>query len=87
MIELYQDGKLCLVHLISIGQKLGFKARIKRGATSMITHCENLLPIINGETIERLPWVLRIDLWYNAQETRGTNPARFKGMVVEDIHR
>ena len=53
----------------------------------MITHCENLLPIINGETIERLPWVLRIDLWYNAQETRGTNLARFEGMVVEDIHR
>jgi len=31
--------------------------------------------------------VLRIDLWYNAQETRGTNPARFEGMVVEDFHR
>ena len=62
MIELYQDGELCLVHLISIGQKPGFKARIKGGAMSMITHRENLLSVINGETVERLPWVLRIDL-------------------------
>ena len=54
---------------------------------SMITHRENLLSVITGETVERLPWVLRIDLWYNAQETRGTNSARFEGMVVEDIHR
>ena len=54
---------------------------------SMTTHRENLLSVINGETVERLRWVLRIDLWYNPQETRGTNPARFEGMVVEDIHR
>ena len=54
---------------------------------SMTTHRENLLSVINGETVERLPWVLRIDLWYNAQETRGTNLARCEGMVVEDIHR
>ena len=54
---------------------------------SMITHRENLLSVITGETVERLPWVLRIDLRYKAQETRGTNLARFEGMVVEDIHR
>ena len=51
---------------------------------SMTTHRENLLSVINGETVERLPWVLRIDLWYNPQETGGTNPARFEGMMVED---
>ena len=34
----------------------------------MITHRENLLSVITGETVERLPWVLRIDLWYNAQK-------------------
>ena len=88
MIELYQDGEPCLVHLIGIGQKLSFKARIKGGgAMSMITHRENLLSVITGETLEHLKWVLHIDLWHNAQETRLTNPAHFEGMRVEDIRR
>jgi corrinoid protein of di/trimethylamine methyltransferase len=54
---------------------------------STISHRENLLAVISGETVERMPWVPRIDLWCNAQEMRGTLPAEFEGMTVEDIHR
>ena len=54
---------------------------------SSISHRENLLSVIQGETVDRLPWVPRIDLWFNAQEIRGTMPEQFEGMSVEDIHR
>ena len=52
-----------------------------------ISHRENLLSVIRGETVDWLPWVPRIDLWFNAQEIRGTMPKKFEGMSVEDIHR
>lgn len=54
---------------------------------SSISHRENLLSVIRGETVDQMPWVPRIDLWYNAQENRGTLPQQFEGMAVEDIHR
>lgn len=54
---------------------------------SSINHRENLLSVIRGETVERIPWVPRIDLWHNAQEIRGTLPTQFDGMSVEEIHR
>jgi corrinoid protein of di/trimethylamine methyltransferase len=54
---------------------------------STISHRENLLSVIRGETVDQMPWVPRIDLWYNAQENRGTLPPQFEGMAVEDIHR
>ena len=52
-----------------------------------ISHRENLLSVIHGETVDQMPWIPRIDLWHNAQEIRGTLPKRFEGMAVEDIHR
>jgi len=61
-------------------------AETKNGAHDM-THRETLLAVFNGETVDKLPWIPRIDLWHNAQEIRGTMPKRFKGMQVEDIHR
>ncbi len=54
---------------------------------SSISHRENLLAVIRGETVEGMPWVPRIDLWHNAQEIGGTLPEQFEGMSVEDIHR
>ena len=52
-----------------------------------MTHRETILAVFNGELVDRIPWVPRIDLWHNAQEIRGTMPARFEGMRVEEIHR
>ncbi len=52
-----------------------------------MTHRERMLRTLRGEPTDSIPWAPRLDLWYNAQETRGTNPARFEGMVVEDFHR
>ncbi len=54
---------------------------------SSISHRENLLAVIGGETVDRMPWVPRIDLWHNAQALAGTLPEQFEGMSVEDMHR
>jgi len=51
------------------------------------THRQRILSVFSGETVDQMPWVPRIDLWFNAQEARGTLPERFHGMQVEDIHR
>ena len=45
------------------------------------------MSVIQGETVDWMPWVPRIDLWFNAQEIRETMPEQFEGMSVEDIHR
>ncbi|MDP6691801.1 MAG: corrinoid protein [Alphaproteobacteria bacterium] len=52
-----------------------------------MTHRETILAVFNGETVDSIPWVPRIDLWHNARELAGTLPSQFEGMRVEDIHR
>ena len=51
------------------------------------SHRQRILSVFKGEMVDRMPWVPRIDLWFNAQDARGTLPERFQGMQVEDIHR
>lgn len=53
----------------------------------MMTHRERILRVFRGEMVDQIPWVPRLDLWHNANESQGTLPARFKGLSVEDIHR
>jgi len=53
----------------------------------MMTHRETLLKVAQGELVEKIPWVPRIDLWHNAHESAGTLPAKYQGLSVEDIHR
>jgi methanogenic corrinoid protein MtbC1 len=53
----------------------------------MMTHRETLLKVAQGELVDKIPWVPRIDLWHNAHELAGTLPAKYQGLSVEDIHR
>ena len=51
-----------------------------------MTDKERMLRAARGEWADRLPWVPRIDLWYNANSRRGTLPARYrKGVTLDEI--
>ncbi len=44
----------------------------------MMTYKERMLKAAKGEWADHLPWVPRIDLWYNSNSMRGTLPKPFK---------
>jgi uroporphyrinogen-III decarboxylase len=48
---------------------------------------ERILAAIRGETVDRVPWVPRLDLWYTANLRRGTLPDRWQGWSLPDILR
>ena len=52
----------------------------------MMTHRQRILNVVRGEAVDRIPWVPRIDLWYNANELAGTLPKKYQGLTVEEIH-
>lgn len=51
-----------------------------------LTMKERMLRAIRGQWADYLPWVPRIDLWYNANRYRGTLPSIFsKNISLEEI--
>jgi hypothetical protein len=51
-----------------------------------LTVKEQMLRAIRGQWADCLPWVPRIDLWYNAHSYRGTLPAVFqKDVSLEEV--
>jgi uroporphyrinogen decarboxylase-like protein len=51
-----------------------------------MTHKERMLRAARGQWADRLPFAPRLDLWYNAQVSRGTLPARYShGATTRDI--
>ncbi|MBW2285671.1 MAG: hypothetical protein JRF65_13875 [Deltaproteobacteria bacterium] len=52
-----------------------------------MNHRERIKAVFEGETVDIIPWVPRIDLWHNAHALAGTLPRKYEGMTVEDIHR
>ncbi len=53
----------------------------------MPTHRERILAVMRGETVDVIPFVPRLDLWWLAQMSRGTMPEEFAGMTPDDIAR
>jgi methylmalonyl-CoA mutase cobalamin-binding domain/chain len=53
----------------------------------MVTHKERILMVARGETTDMLPYVPRIDLWYNANSMSGTLPKKHIGRARDDISR
>ena len=52
-----------------------------------MTHRERFIAAFKGETADILPYVPRIDLWYNANRYAGTLPDRHKGRTQDEISR
>jgi len=51
-----------------------------------MTHKERMLKAAKGEWADQLPWVPRIDLWYNSNSVRGRLPARYrKNATLDEI--
>jgi hypothetical protein len=50
-----------------------------------VTHKQRLLAACRGEVPDRIPWVPRLDLWYQARQRAGTLPPQFAGMTLREI--
>ncbi len=50
-----------------------------------MTHKERILAACRGEVPDRIPWVPRLDLWYNAHKRAGTLPAPFGEATLRQI--
>jgi uroporphyrinogen-III decarboxylase len=48
---------------------------------------ERMLAVLNRERPDRIPWIPRLDLWYNAALLDGTLPERFAGLSLREIQR
>ncbi len=53
----------------------------------MMTHRQRMLMAMRGEMPDILPYVPRIDLWYNANSVAGTLPKKHKGRTQDEISR
>ena len=50
-----------------------------------MTYRQRMLATINGEAVDQIPWVPRMDLWYIANRARGTLPKKFIGLDLVEI--
>ena len=50
-----------------------------------MTHKERMLATLRGQPVDRLPFVPRLDLWYNANKLAGTLPDRLAGASLFDV--
>ncbi|NIM97739.1 MAG: hypothetical protein GTO24_06570, partial [candidate division Zixibacteria bacterium] len=50
-----------------------------------MTNRERLLAILEGRSPDRIPWIPRLDIWYNAHKNLGSLPDRFKGMNLREV--
>jgi methylmalonyl-CoA mutase cobalamin-binding domain/chain len=53
----------------------------------MTTHKQRILAALKGEMADSLPYVPRIDMWYNANVAFDTLPAQHKGRTQDEISR
>jgi len=53
----------------------------------MYTHRARIAAALRGESVDRLPYVPRLDLWYLANSTSGTLPAQHAQRSMNDIAR
>ena len=51
----------------------------------MLTHKERILKLADGEMVDKIPFVPRLDLWHNANTYRGTLPEAYKNMSADEI--
>jgi hypothetical protein len=49
------------------------------------TYRQRMLAVLQGRPADRMPWVPRLDLWYNARRRAGTLPPRFRGASLREL--
>jgi hypothetical protein len=50
-----------------------------------MTHKQRILAACLGQTCDRIPWIPRLDLWYNARSRAGTLPHPFEKASLREI--
>jgi len=50
-----------------------------------MTHKQRILAACRGELPDRIPWVPRLDLWYNAHSRAGTLPPPYRGLSLREL--
>jgi len=53
----------------------------------IMTDRERLLNIMAGRSPDRIPWIPRPDIWYEANRLRGRLPAKYQGWTLDKIRR
>jgi len=52
-----------------------------------MTNRERILALLDRKSPDRIPWIARLQLWYNARRSEGNMPARFRGMTINEVAR
>ena len=52
-----------------------------------MTHRERILAIMEGRLPDRLPWIPRLAIWYEANRREGTLPPEYRGSSLRQVER
>ncbi len=52
-----------------------------------MTNRERILAILDGKTPDRIPWIPRLQIWYDAHRHAGTLPERHRGRTLREVER
>jgi len=52
-----------------------------------MTNRERLIAILEGRSPDQIPWIPRLQLWYNANKKWGTLPEKYRDWPLRDIER
>ncbi|MBN1935291.1 MAG: hypothetical protein JW934_11530 [Anaerolineae bacterium] len=53
----------------------------------MSTNRARLSAILDGTSPDAIPWMPRLQTWYDAHQRQGTLPERFQGHTLREIER
>ena len=54
-------------------------------APGRMNNRERLLAIVAGHSPDRIPWIPRLKIWYEAHKRRGTLPLKYEGWTLRQI--
>jgi hypothetical protein len=52
-----------------------------------VTNRERILSIIQGRPPDRIPWIPRLAIWYEANRRAGTLPEQYRGCTLREVER
>jgi len=52
-----------------------------------MTNRERILTILDGGMPDRIPWIPRLQIWYDAHRRAGTLPAKYQGLRLREVER
>jgi len=55
--------------------------------TRTMTNRERILTILDGRVPDRIPWIPRLRIWYEANRREGTLPERYRNLSLREVER